>query len=102
MTMKAILSGDAEEKAEPKSKDNQREEKAERQPKSKIKKIQVVDLGKKGSFDVHKGKLHRALGIDPKKPIPQAKLKAALKSSDPEVRRMARSAMGLEAMAHKK
>ena len=76
-TAKAILSG-----AKPK----------------KARKVQVVDLGKKGSFNVHKGKLHRALGIPEGQPIPQARLEEALNSKDPEIRRMARSARGLEAM----
>ena len=63
-------------------------------------KVTVVDLGDK-KFDVHKGKLHRALGLDPKKPIPAEKLRAALKSKNPEIRRMAASAIGLEHMAKK-
>lgn len=67
----------------------------------KSKKVEVVDLGKKGSFDVHKGKLHRALGIPEGKPIPQERLEEALNSKDPEIRRMARSARGLESMRKK-
>lgn len=61
-------------------------------------KVTVVQVGRGKSFDIHKGKLHKALGLDPKKPIPQAKLDAALKSKDPEIRRMAASAKGLEGM----
>jgi len=67
----------------------------------KSKKISTVNLGKKkGSFKVHKGKLHRALGLPEDKPIPKARLHAALKSKDPEIRAMARSAFGLEGMKH--
>lgn len=65
----------------------------------KPRKVKVTVVQVKGkSFDIHKGKLHKALGLDPKKPIPQAKLDAALKSKDPEIRRMAASAKGLEGM----
>ena len=66
--------------------------------KKKVSKVKVVDLGKKGSFKVHKGKLHRALGIPEDQTIPQDKLRAALNSKDPEIRKMARSAIGFEAM----
>ncbi len=67
--------------------------------KKKAGKVVVVDLGKKkGSFDVHKGKLHRALGIPEGEKIPEARLQEALNSKDPEIQRMARSAKGLESM----
>lgn len=62
------------------------------------KKTEKVDLGKKGSFTLHKGALHRALGIPEGTKIPQSKLAAALNSKNPRIRRMARSAKGLEAM----
>ena len=65
---------------------------------SKVQKVTVVNLGKRGSFDIHKGALHRALGIKEGTKIPAARLKAALKDKRPEVRRMASSAYGLKAM----
>lgn len=43
-----------------------------------------------------KGKLHRELGIDPKKKIPQKRLIKATKSSNPEVRRDAIRAKTME------
>lgn len=60
--------------------------------------IQHVSLGKKGSFNVHKGKLHRALGIPEGEKIGQARISKALKSKKPAIRRMARSAKGLTHM----
>ena len=59
-----------------------------------------VDLGKKGSFDVNRGALHRALGIPESQKIPRKKLEAALHSSNPHIAHMARSAIGLESMDH--
>ena len=59
-----------------------------------------VSLGKKGSFNVHKGALHRALGVAEGKKIPASKLAAASRSSNPHVRRMAASAKGFKAMHH--
>ena len=63
------------------------------------KKTQHVDLGDKGSFTVHKGKLHQALGI------PQGqKLTASQKEPKPgdseHVKRMKASAKGFAAMHH--
>jgi len=63
------------------------------------KKTQHVDLGEKGSFTVHKGKLHQALGI------PQGqKLTASQKEPKPgdseHVKRMKASAKGFAAMHH--
>lgn len=57
-----------------------------------------VDLGSKGSFSVHKGALHRALGVAEGTKISRAELAKASNSSDPHVRRMAASAKGLKAM----
>lgn len=51
-----------------------------------------------GGFEVHKGALHRALGVPEGSKIPKAKIRAALKSQSQHVRAMARSALGLEAM----
>lgn len=62
------------------------------------KKTTTVDLGKAGSFSVHKGALHRALGVKQGEPIPAKKLAKAFKSKNPHVRRMAASAKGLKAM----
>lgn len=59
-----------------------------------------VNLGKKGSFSVHKGALHKALGVAEGKKIPATMLTAALHSKNPHVRRMAASAKGLKAMKH--
>ena len=61
-------------------------------------KVQKVSLGKKGSFNVRKGALHRALGIPEGQKIGQSRIKAALGSKNPSVRRMARSAEGLTHM----
>lgn len=65
-------------------------------------KTQHVDLGKKGSFTLHKGALHRKLGIPEGTKIPEKRLESALHSSDPEEAREARSAKGLRAMHHGK
>ncbi len=59
-----------------------------------------VDLGKKGSFNVHKGALHRALHVPEGSKIPASKMAQAKRSSNPHVRNMARSAKGLKAMHH--
>ncbi len=63
-------------------------------------KTQTVSLGKKGSFKVKKGALHRALGVPEGEKLGQAKIKAALGSKSPSVRRMAASAEGLTHMSH--
>lgn len=60
----------------------------------------TVDLGEKGSFNVRKGALHRALGISQDKKIPASALAKALNSRNPRIRRMAASAKGLKAMHH--
>lgn len=65
----------------------------------KTKKTQHVDLGGKGSFTTHPGKLHRALGIPEGEKIGQERISKALHSSKPAVRRMAASAKGLTHMA---
>lgn len=61
-------------------------------------KRQTVDLGKKGSFTIRKGALHRALGVPEDETIPASKLAAASHSKSASVRRMAASAKGLKAM----
>lgn len=64
-------------------------------------KTQTVSLGKKGSFKVRKGALHRALGVPEGEKLGQGRISAALHSKSPEVRRMARSAEGLTHMGGK-
>lgn len=63
-------------------------------------KMSTVDLGKKGSFHVEKGALHRMLHVSPDKPIGQAKIRRATHSSNPQLRRRAVSALGLTHMKH--
>lgn len=63
------------------------------------KKTQHVDLGDKGSFTVHKGKLHRALGIPEDKEIPASKLEPKPGDST-EVKHEKASAKGFRAMKH--
>ena len=58
-----------------------------------------VDLGRKGSFGIHKGALHRALGVPEGERIPERKMEQARHSRNPHERNMARSAAGLKAMA---
>lgn len=65
---------------------------------AKKSKVETVNLGKKGSFKVHKGALHRALGVPLGQAIGQSRIKSALHSSSPSIRRMARSAEGLTHM----
>ncbi len=58
-----------------------------------------VDLGEKGSFSVHEGGLHEALGIPKDEKIPASKKEP--KPGDSEhVRRMKASAKGFAAMKH--
>lgn len=64
-------------------------------------KTQTVSLGKKGSFKIRKGALHRALGVPEGQKIGQARIEAAENSSKPSVRKMARSAEGLTHMGKK-
>lgn len=65
--------------------------------KTKKTKVETVDVGKK-SFKVHRGALHRALGIPESEAIGQERIRKALKSKSPEIRDMARSAEGLTHM----
>lgn len=64
-------------------------------------KTETVSLGKKGSFKVRKGALHRALGVPEGEKLGQGRIRAALHSKSPEVRKMARSAEGLTHMGGK-
>ena len=70
--------------------------------KPKAKKTTVVNLGKGKSFKVRKGLLHKHLGIAPGTKIPLARLHAALKSKNADIRHEAASAIGLEHMSHSK
>jgi len=63
--------------------------------------VQHVSLGKKGGFSLHKGALHRALGVPEGEKIPASKMAKARRSKNPHVRRMAASAKGLKAMGKK-
>ena len=61
-------------------------------------KLERVNLGKKGSFEIKKGALHRELGIPLGEPIPDETLKAAERSKDPLLRRRAFAAEGFRRM----
>lgn len=60
----------------------------------------TVNLGKKGSFQVKEGSLHRMLHIPEGEKIGQARLKAASHSKNATIRRKAISGLGLSAMHH--
>lgn len=90
MNMDKALSGLREGYKEPEEKGEKKE------PKEKQK--TRVDLGKKGSFTVRKGALHRALGVPEGQKLGQSRIDAALHSKNPETRREAASAKGLTAM----
>lgn len=62
-----------------------------------IKKTHKVDLGHKGSFNVKKGALHRALGVPEGTKIPAKKLAG---HHSGHLGRMIASAKGFKAMAH--
>jgi hypothetical protein len=61
------------------------------------KKTHNVDLGEKGSFKVHKGALHEALGVPQGEKIPASKLKG---HHHGRLGRMIASARGFAAMKH--
>jgi len=65
----------------------------------KAKKTQRVDLGGKGSFTVHKGKLHEALGIPQDEKIP-ASAKEPHSGDSSEMAHMRASAKGFSKMKH--
>ena len=65
----------------------------------KAHKVQHVSLGEHGSFDVHKGKLHRALGIPEDEKIP-ASAKEPHSGDSPEMKHMRSSAKGFSKMKH--
>jgi hypothetical protein len=59
-----------------------------------------VSLGKKGSFSIKEGSLHRMLHIPEGEKIGQERMKAASHSSNPTLRRKAISGLGLSHMHH--
>lgn len=61
------------------------------------KKTEHVSLGHKGSFTVHKGALHEALGVPQEEKIPASKLKG---HHHGRLGRMIASAKGFKAMHH--
>jgi len=65
-------------------------------------KKKTVNLGKKGSFKVRPGALHKALGVSSGSKLSSSDLSKASNSSNPKVRRMAASAKGFKAMAKKR
>lgn len=60
-------------------------------------KTKSVDLGSKGSFDVHPGALHRALGVPDDKKIPAKDLEG---HHSGRLGRMIASAKGFKEMHH--
>ena len=63
------------------------------------KKTQSVDLGSKGTFTTHPGKLHRALGIPLDEKIP-ASAKEPHSGDSSEMAHMRASAKGFSKMKH--
>jgi len=64
-------------------------------------KTKTVDLGEKGSWTSHPGRLHRELGVPTLEKLGSARIEAALDSSNPQTRRDARSAKGYMGMKKK-
>ena len=62
----------------------------------------IVNLGKKGSFKVAEGSLHRMLGIPEGEKIGEERLKKAAHSETPAIRRKAIAGIGLSHMKHGK
>jgi hypothetical protein len=61
-------------------------------------KTKTVDLGSKGSWTSHPGRLHRELGVPTGEKLGGARIEAALDSKDPQTRRDARAAKGYAGM----
>ena len=59
-----------------------------------------VKLGKKGSFSIKEGSLHRMLHIPEGEKIGQESMKQASHSSNPTLRKKAISGLGLSSMHH--
>lgn len=57
-----------------------------------------VDLGKKGSFHVKEGALHRMLHVPEGEKIGQERMRKAAKSSNPTLRKRAIAGLGLSHM----
>lgn len=61
-------------------------------------KTKKVDLGEKGSWTSHPGRLHRELGVPEGEKLGPARIDAALDSENPQTRRDARTAKGYAGM----
>ena len=59
-----------------------------------------VKLGKKGSFSIKEGSLHRMLHIPEGEKIGQERMKQASHSSNPTLRKKAISGLGFSSMHH--
>jgi hypothetical protein len=59
-----------------------------------------VTLGKRGSFSIKEGSLHRMLHVPEGEKIGQERMKEASHSSNPTLRRKAISGLGLSHMHH--
>lgn len=59
-----------------------------------------VDLGRKGSFHVQKGALHKMLHIPEGEKIGKERMEKAAHSSNPLLRKRAVSGLGLSSMKH--
>lgn len=53
-------------------------------------------------FQIHKGRLHKALGIPEGQKIPAGRLREVLHSKDPHMRKMANFAQNAKKFHHKK
>lgn len=62
--------------------------------------MSTVDLGKKGSFHVEKGALHRMLHVPEGEKIGKERMRKAAKSSNPTLRKRAIAGLGLSSMHH--
>lgn len=61
-------------------------------------KKKTVDLGEKGSWTSHPGRLHRELGVPQGEKLGGVRIEAALSSKDAQTRRDARAAKGYAGM----
>lgn len=64
-------------------------------------KTKTVDLGEKGSWTSHPGRLHRELGVPQGEKLGTARIESALSSTNPQTRRDARAAKGYMGMKKK-
>jgi len=62
------------------------------------KKTKTVDLGAKGSWTSHPGRLHAELGVPQGEKLGAKRINSALDSKDPQTRRDARAAKGYAGM----